>query len=87
MVLDTSKYLLKYLPSPHSATEGANSIVTGALRVMRTELFRKERGDRLRVKNVVVVLTDGSATIEAAGLEREARLVRYTGAEIFGEKT
>ena len=55
--------------------------------MMRTELFKKERGDRLRVKNVVVVLTDGSATIEAAGLEREARLVRYTGAEIFGEKT
>ena len=42
-------------------------------------------GDRSDVKNIIVLITDGYTTVEAAGLDAEIANVKGAGITVFGE--
>ena len=63
---------------------GGNTNTTGGLRVVRTEVFRNDRGDRASVKNIVVLITDGRTTREIESLYDEACRLKGPGALVFG---
>ena len=63
---------------------GGNTNTTGGLRVVRTEVYRKDRGDRSNVKNVIVLITDGRTTREVDSLYDEACKLKGPGTLIFG---
>lgn len=63
---------------------GGNTNTTGGLRVVRTEVFRNDRGDRPNIKNIVVLITDGRTTREVESLYDEACRLKGPGALIFG---
>jgi len=63
---------------------GGNTHTTGGLRRTRTEIFNAAHGDRPDVPNVIVLITDGIATVEVDFLEAEARLIKSLGMRIVG---
>lgn len=54
-----------------------------ALRIMRTEVFQENKGDRLDVPNYAIVLTDGESNINADMTVKEAIQARIEGAHII----
>ena len=58
--------------------------ITGALKLMRTDMFTRKRGDREDVPNVCIVVTDGVSTIDHQKTVPEADLARLSGIRIFG---
>ena len=58
--------------------------ITGALKLMRTDMFTHMRGDRADVPNVGIIVTDGVSTIENQKTVPEADLARLRGIRIFG---
>jgi len=63
---------------------GGNTNTTGALRLMRTEIFNAANGDRPDVPNVVILITDGIPTREVAGLPDEVLRNKNIGTRIVG---
>ena len=61
-----------------------NTNTTGALRLMRTEIFNPANGDRLDVPNVAILITDGEPTYEVAGLDEEVLRIKNSGVRIVG---
>ena len=57
---------------------------TGALRLMRTEIFNSANGDRAGVPNVVILITDGVPTKEVDGLDEEVARIKNSGVRIVG---
>ncbi|XP_041374199.1 uncharacterized protein LOC121387240 [Gigantopelta aegis] len=55
----------------------------GGLKTMRTEMFTKQNGDRRRVKNVCIVVTDGVSNINARSTVPEAERARAEGIHIY----
>ena len=65
---------------------GGNTNTTGALRLTRQEVFTEANGDRADVKNIIVLITDGYATVEkGALLEAEVEHIRAANITVFGE--
>ncbi|KAK2170566.1 hypothetical protein LSH36_2g14112 [Paralvinella palmiformis] len=60
-----------------------NTNTASGLRALRTKLFTEINGDRPRVPNVAVVLTDGKSTWEANNTIPEATLLKEDGVKIF----
>ena len=54
-----------------------------ALKTMRAEMFRRNRGDRPAVKNYAVLITDGLSNINSRKVAREARKVRASGIHVY----
>ena len=63
---------------------GGNTNTTGGLRLTRTEIFNTANGDRRRVPNVIVLITDGVPTREVAELPNEVRRIKDAGTRIVG---
>jgi len=61
---------------------GGNTNTTGGLRLTRTEIFNTANGDRRRVPNVIVLITDGVPTREVGELWNEVRRVKNAGIRI-----
>jgi len=61
---------------------GGNTNTTGGLRLTRTEIFNTANGDRRRVPNVIVLITDGNPTREVAELPGEVRRIKDAGIRI-----
>jgi len=61
-----------------------NTNTTGGLRLARTEIFNTANGDRRRVPNVIVLITDGEPTREVAELPDEVRRIKDAGTRIVG---
>jgi len=57
---------------------------TGALRLMRTEIFNSANGDRADVPNVAILITDGEPTLEVADLDEEVARIKNNGVRIVG---
>jgi len=57
---------------------------TGALRLMRTEIFNPANGDRADVPNVAILITDGVPTREVDGLDEEVARIKKNGDRIIG---
>ena len=57
---------------------------TGALRLMRSEIFNLANGDRADVENVAILITDGEPTIELGGLQEEVSRVKNSGTRVIG---
>jgi collagen type VI alpha len=55
----------------------------GALKTMRTRIFSTVKGDRERVPNVAVIVTDGESNINHTETIPEAKLARQAGIEIY----
>lgn len=53
-----------------------------ALKVVRTQMFRSESGDRPEVRNIVVLLTDGLANVRTRATMKEVRLASREGIQI-----
>jgi len=58
--------------------------LTGALRLTRTEIFNAVNGDRSRVRNVLILITDGNPTREINMLDAEVRRIKSLGVRIVG---
>ncbi len=56
---------------------------SGALRVMRQEVFRSDRGDRPDIRNVGIIITDGHANLDENLTEIEANFVKRRGIRMF----
>ena len=56
---------------------------SGAIRLMRTELFTPARGDRPEVPNIGVVITDGESNRDADRTIPEANLAKSDGIVMF----
>lgn len=54
-----------------------------ALKLMRTNVFRRRNGDRSDVPNVAIVITDGVSNINNESTIPEANLARRRGIQIF----
>uniref|UniRef100_A0A0L8FLC0 VWFA domain-containing protein n=1 Tax=Octopus bimaculoides TaxID=37653 RepID=A0A0L8FLC0_OCTBM len=54
-----------------------------ALKVMRTEMFAAENGDREDVQNIAVVVTDGVSNINSYNTVTEAELAKNDGIHIY----
>jgi len=63
---------------------GGNTNTTGGLRLTRTEIFNTAKGDRPRVLNVIVLITDGIPTRETDILDEEVRLIKSLDVRIVG---
>jgi len=61
-----------------------NTNTTGGLRLMRTEIFSVEHGDRSWVPDVAVLITDGIPTREVDRLSDEVRRIKNRGIRIVG---
>ena len=57
---------------------------TGALRLMRTEIFNSANGDRADVPNVAILITDGEPTREVDQLDEEVARIKNSGVRIVG---
>ena len=64
---------------------GGRTNTTGALRLARNEVFTQANGDRPRVKNIIVLITDGYTTVEAGKLTDEIKRVKDAGITVFGK--
>ena len=53
------------------------------LNKVRTEMFTEDNGDRLDVKNYLVVVTDGKATINPEMVIPEAQYAKGAGIHIM----
>jgi len=63
---------------------GGNTNTTGGLRLMRTEIFNPANGDRPRVQNVAILITDGIPTREVDLLPGEVETIKSLGIRIVG---
>ncbi|GAB1610761.1 hypothetical protein Ahia01_001362600, partial [Argonauta hians] len=63
--------------------DAGSTNTAGALRVMRTEMFVREKGDRLDVPNIAVVLTDGVSNINSNLTRIEAKTAHRDGIQIY----
>ena len=63
---------------------GGNTNTTGGLRLMRTEVFNPSNGDRPRIPNVAILITDGIPTREVAELPAEVQRNKNRGTRIVG---
>ena len=61
-----------------------NTNTTGGLRLARTEIFNAANGDRPRVPNVLVLITDGNPTREVDLLDEEVRRIKSLNVRIVG---
>ena len=61
-----------------------NTNTASGLRVMHSEMFTEENGDRAGVMNIGILLSDGQATREVNRTIPEAILARESGITIFG---
>jgi len=61
---------------------GGNTNTTGGLRLTRTEIFNTANGDRRRVPNVIVLITDGNPTREVDELPDEVLRIKGAGIRI-----
>ena len=95
MLLGTNATLNFFLTNFTDKTALANAVrniqdldgytnTTGALRLMRTEIFNPANGDREDVLNVAILITDGEPTREVDGLDEEVALVKSSGTRIVG---
>jgi len=57
---------------------------TGGLRLMRTEIFNVDNGDRKDVRNVAILITDGVPTLEVELLYDEVERIKDSGVRIIG---
>eukprot|EP00918_Siedleckia_nematoides_P036496 GHVU01079281.1.p1 GENE.GHVU01079281.1~~GHVU01079281.1.p1 ORF type:complete len:553 (-),score=30.11 GHVU01079281.1:425-2083(-) len=62
---------------------GGHTNTSGAIRLMRRELFRSDRGDRDDIRNVVLLITDGESTIDSNLTIPEAEMAKNEDAVIF----
>ena len=62
-------------------TNGQTNIVAG-LRLLYTDIYKPENGDRPGAENVVFILTDGEHT-EEGDVATEASIVRSKGISMF----
>ncbi|XP_046564025.1 LOW QUALITY PROTEIN: collagen alpha-6(VI) chain-like [Haliotis rubra] len=53
------------------------------LRLLRTQMFKRKRGDRRGAKNVALVMTDGLSNVKSKRTIPEAKAVRRAGIHIF----
>lgn len=63
---------------------GGNTNTTGGLRLMRTVCFNTENGDRPRIPNVAILITDGNPTREVPELPAEVMRIKDSGVRIVG---
>jgi len=63
---------------------GGNTNTTGALRLMRTEIFNAIKGDRADVPNVAILISDGVPNREIDQLGAEVSHVKNSGIRIIG---
>ena len=63
---------------------GGDTNTTGALRLMRTEIFNATNGDRADVPNVAILITDGDPTREVDQLNDEVSRIKNSGVRIIG---
>ena len=54
-----------------------------ALKVMRTDMFTRENGDRPSVPNIAIILTDGVSNINAFDTIPQAKVARADGIQIY----
>ncbi|CAG5124866.1 unnamed protein product, partial [Candidula unifasciata] len=66
------------IPYRHGSTNTADG-----LKVMRTEMFTSENGDRRDVDNIAIVITDGISNINARRVLPEAEQARAVGIHIY----
>lgn len=62
---------------------GANTNTSGGLRVMRTQQFIVNRGDRPNVQNIAIVVTDGESTFDKTLTIPEAEAARQAGIRVY----
>ena len=60
-----------------------NTNTAAALRTMREIMFSRQKGDRPRVRNVAIVMTDGVSNIQQRRTIPEANAARSQGIEIY----
>jgi uncharacterized protein with von Willebrand factor type A (vWA) domain len=60
-----------------------NTNTADAIRTMRTQMFRKENGDRDGIKNVAVIVTDGVSNMNHQLVSTEAELAHDAGIHII----
>lgn len=63
---------------------GGSTNTADALRVMRTKMFRKRRGDRATAKNIALIITDGVSNIQQDQTIPQAYRVHNSGITVFG---
>ena len=63
--------------------EGSGTNTTGALRLMMNEVYTQRRGDRLHVRDIAIVLTDGQSTIERDLTIPTAKVAHNIGIRTF----
>ena len=64
--------------------EGSGTNTSGALRTMRTEVMKQANGDRLSVRDIAIVVSDGFSTIERKLTAIEAQKLKDDGIRVFG---
>jgi hypothetical protein len=80
---DTKQKLLNVLDENHLEFLEMQTNTSGALRMMREEVFG-DIGNRLNVRDIAIVITDGISTIEKNQLTEQARKVHDAGIRTFG---
>jgi len=60
-----------------------NSNMADALRLVRTQMFTTRHGDRVGVKNLAIVITDGDSNINARMVPTEANATHAAGIQII----
>ena len=63
--------------------EGAGTNTAGALRMVRNDIYGTGRGDRLFVRDIVIVVTDGFATVEPNATIPAAEALHDRGIRTF----
>ena len=62
---------------------GFDTNIAAGLKMVREDVFRRDRGDRDGVDNICIILSDGKATKDASQTENEARRARNDGVQVY----
>ena len=63
--------------------KGGNTNTSAALRLMRQQQFMEDHGDRLGVKNIAIVITDGESNYDPEDTIPEAEAARAAGIQVY----
>ena len=78
---ETAEEMIEHVRRLDYLSGGTNT--SGALKVMRQEVFVADRGDRPAVRNVGIIITDGESTIAENETIPEARKVKDARIRMF----
>ncbi len=63
--------------------EGSQTNISGALWQAGQDIFNYERGDRLDVQNVAIVLADGESNVDAQKTQEQALKLKYEDTLVY----